>query len=164
MEKVPIIFSTLTHDFEFMLWFWVIATFPTGLWHTFYFPPNTHLREKDLMETSPEFKNINSEYLVFSIFALGLLMLFPILVLTPHLDKWSMLNYGIRFYPSYLSITAGYGIYQGLFALIKGVYPMGKFFSYVYDDKTKIRRIAKYQILISIASVIFVVLFFFATI
>jgi len=164
MDKAAIIFSILTHDYEIMLWFWVIVTFPVGFWHLFYFPSKTHISEKELTEISPEFKSINSEYIVFSIFAIGLFMMFPLLVLAPSWDKWSVLKYGIRFYPSILSFTAGYGIYQGLFALIRGVYPMAKSLNYVYDDKAKIRRIAKYQILISVSAVAFVVLFFFATV
>lgn len=164
MDKATIFFSILTHDYDFMLWFWVIVTFPLGFWHIFYFPSKTHISEKELAEISPEFKNINFEYMAFSFLAIGLLMMFPLLVLAPSWDKWSMLRYGIRFYPSILSFTAGYGIYQGLFALIRGVYPMAKSLSYVYDDQAKIRRIAKYQILISVSAVVFVVLFFFATV
>ena len=164
MEKTLIIFSILTHNHDFMMFFWLFVTMPVGIWHTFYFPSKSHVSEKALVEISPEFKSINAEYIVFSIFAVGLLMLFPLLGLSPSLDKWSMMKYGIRFYPSILSFTAGFGIYQGLFALIKGVYPMAKSLYYVCDDKAKIRRIAKYQILISVFAVVFVVLFFFATV
>jgi hypothetical protein len=164
MEKISIVFSILTHDGGFMMWFWFFVTLPVGIWHIFYFPSKSHVSEKALTELSPEFKNINSEYLVFSVVAVSLLMLFPLLALAPSLDKWSMMEYGIRFYPSILSFTAGYGIYQGLFALIKGAYPMAKSLYYVCDDKAKIRRVANLQILISVSAVVVVVLFFFATV
>ncbi len=164
MEKALITFSILTHDHDFMAWFWMFATLPVGIWHIFYFPSKSQLNEKALAEISPEFKSINSDYIVFSIFAVAVLMLFPLLVLAPSWDTWSMLKYGIKFYPSIVFFTAGYGIYQGLFAFTKGVYPMAKSLTYAYDDKTKIRRVAIYQIVISISAIIFVMLFFFATV
>ncbi len=164
MEKVLIILSTLTHNHNFMLWFWFFATIPVAIWQVFYFPAKKQLTEKELAEISPEFKNINADYVVFSIFAIGLLIGFPLLVLAPSLDKWAVQNFGIEFYPSMTMFSAGYGIYQGLFALIKGVYPMAKSLTYAYDDAAKVRRAAKYQIVISIAAVVFVTLFFFATV
>ena len=164
MEKGIIIFSILTHDHDFMMWFWLFATMPVGGWHMFYFPSNKQLTEKQLSEISSDFEEINGTYIGFSILAIGLLIGFPLMVIAPGLDKWSILNYGMKFYPSIVFINAGYGIYQGLFALMKGVYPMAKSLSYVYDDRVKINRIAKYQILISVSAVIFVALFFFATV
>ncbi len=164
MEKVSIIFSTLTHNHDFMLWFWFFATMPVAIWHVLYFSSKKQLTEKELTEISPEFKNINADYVVFSVFAIGLLMAFPLLVLAPGWDKWAVQKFGIEFYPSMTMFSAGYGIYQGLFALIKGVYPMAKSLTYAYDDAAKIRRVARYQIVISISAVMFVTLFFFATV
>jgi hypothetical protein len=100
MEKVLIIFSILTHDHEFMSWFWLFATIPVGIWHVFYFPSKNQHTEKELAEISSEFKNINADYLVFSVFAIFLLMGFPRLLLAPGWDKWAMQTYGIEFYPS----------------------------------------------------------------
>ena len=164
MEKALIIFSILIHNYDFMFLFCMFITFPVGMWHIFYFPSKSRFNEKALAEISPEFKNINSDYIVFSVFAVAFLMLFPLLVLAPSWDKWAMLNYGIKFYPSIIFFNAGYGIYQGLFALIKGVYPMAKSLTYAYDDKAKIQRIGKYQIIISISAFILAALFFFATV
>lgn len=164
MEKVSIIFSIVTHDYDFMMWFWLIATMPVGGWHLFYFPSSQLLSEKQLIEISSDFEGIDGSYMGFSILAIALLIGFPFMVLMPGLNKWSMLVYGIEFYPAIVLVNSGYGIYQSLFALMKGVYPMGKSSSYAYDDKAKISRIAKYQILISVSAVLFVVLFFFATV
>jgi hypothetical protein len=164
MEKASLIFSILTHDHDFMMWFWLFITMPVGGWHLFYFWSKKQLTEKQLIEISADFEGINGTYIGFSIVAIGLLIGFPFMVLAPGLNKWALLNYGMKFYPSVVFINAGYGIYQSLFALMKGVYPMAKSLSYIYDDKAKIHSVAKYQILISIAAVIFVSLFFFATV
>ncbi len=164
MEKISIIISILTHDPEFMRWFWLFAALPAGIWHVFYFPSNKQLSEKQLVEISSEFEGTNGNYIGFSVIAICLLMGFPLMVLAPGLDKWSMQKFGIEFYPSSTMFGAGYGIYQGLFALMKGVYPMGTSLSYAYDDKAKINRVAKYQILIAISVMIIGVLFFFATV
>ena len=164
MEKASIIFSILTHDHEFMEWFWLFATMPVGIWHVFYFPSDKQLTEKQLVEISSDFEGMNGDYIGFSILALCLLIGFPLIVLSPGLDKWAIQKFGIEFYPSFTMISAGYGIYQGLFAFMKGVYPMARSLTYAYDNKAKIRRVAKNQILISISAVVFVVLFFFITV
>src|SRR5689334_17852902 len=100
MEKAKIVFSILTHSYDFMLWFWMFVTLPVALWHLFYFPSKSQLNEKALAEISPEFKSINSEYVIFSVFAICLLIGFPFMALTPSWNKWSMMKYGIEFYPS----------------------------------------------------------------
>ncbi len=163
MEKVSIMFSALTHDFKFMSWFWLIVTFPVGLWHIFYFPTKKQLKEKELVEISPKFYGIDDEYLVFSLLGIGLLIFLPIYIFITYVDPWSLSTFGIKFYPSLTVISVGYGIFQGLFALLKGVYPMAKSLSYAYDEQDIIRRIAKYQIFIALATFGIVVLFFFAT-
>ena len=70
----------------------------------------------------------------------------------------------IRFYPVGVVFAVGYGIYQGMFALRKGVYPMAKSLLYIYDDKARIRSIAKYQILIALTTFCVAILFFFVTV
>jgi len=164
MEKVSIIFSILTHDQEFMRVFWLFAILPVGFWHLFYFLSSKELTEKELVAISSDFEGINGDYIGFSILAICLLLGFPLIVIAPGLDKWAMQKFGMEFYPSFAMFGAGYGIYQGLFALIKGVYPMGRSLTYAYDKKAKIRRVAIHQILISIFAVVFVVLFFFLTV
>ncbi len=164
MEKVSIIFSILTHDNEFMNLFCLFVSLPLGIWHTYCFPSEKQFTEKQLVEISPKFEGMDGNYIGFSVIALSLLIGIPAMILIPSLDKWAMQNYRIGFYPSYIMFGAGYGIYQSLFALMKNVYPMGKSLSYVYDEKAKIIKIAKYQILISITAVIIGVFFFFATV
>ena len=164
MEKGSLIFSILTHDYEFMRWFWLFAALPIGIWHVFYFPSSKHLTEKELVGISSEFEGINGDYIGFSVVAICLLIGFPLIVLASGLDKWAIEKFGVGFYPSSTLFGAGYGIYQGLFALRKSVYPMGKSLTYAYDDKAKIRRVAKNQILSSISAVVFAVLFFFMTV
>ena len=164
MEKISIVFSILTHDHEFMKWFWGFAILPVGMWHLYYFPSKKQLTEKELIEVSSDFEGINGYYIGFSIVALCLFVGFPLLVISPSLDNWAMQKFGMEFYPSFAMIGAGYGMYQGSFALIKGVYPMARSLSYVYDDRAKINRIAKKQILISVFAIVFVVIFFFVTV
>ncbi len=144
--------------------FWLLASLPAGIWHTFYFPSSKQFTEKKLVEISPAFEGTDGNYIGFSVIAVCLFIGFPLIVLAPGLDKWAIQSYGIIFYPSYTMFGAGYGIYQSLFALMNGVYPMGKSLSYFYDEKAKINRIAKSQILISFSVVIISVLFFFATV
>ncbi len=146
-----------------MLWFWAIVTFPVGFWHLWHFRSSKELTEKELAEISPKFAEVNARYILFSILWLGGIMGLFIFVVFQKLDNWAVLKYGIRFYPVSISFAVSYGIYQGLFALLSGVYPMGRTLSYVYDDTRRIRHVATRQILISIAAVIVVVLFFFVT-
>ena len=164
MEKASIIFSILTHDYGFMMIFWGMITLPVAMWNLWHFRSRKELTEKELIEISPHFADINVKYVIFGIFLFGGMMGVFIYTWFPKLDDWSLLNYGIRFYPSSVALSVSYGIYQGLFAILSGVYPMGKSLSYVYDVKSRIRRVGMYHILISIAAAVFVVLFFFATI
>src|SRR5574338_1628736 len=124
MEKALVIFSIVTHDHELMRWFWLFATLPAGLWHLWRFPSNKTLTQKQLVEISSRFTNIDSDYLVFSLLALTILVGLPLLVLAPAWDRWALQRFGIEFYPSITFFSAGYGIFQALFALLTGVYPM----------------------------------------
>ena len=141
-----------------------MVSIPIGIWHTYYFQSIKHLTEDQLVEISPEFKGINANFAGFSVVAISLLIGFPLIAIAPSLDKWAMQNYGIGFYPTYIMFGSGYGIYQGLFALMTGAYPMGRLMGYVYDKRNKINYIARIQIVISVAFVIIGILFFFATV
>jgi hypothetical protein len=162
MDKVQTIFSVLTHNYDVMLWFWLIITLPVGFLHLYSFPSKKSLPEKELAKISSEFIGINSKYLIFSFFW-ALILIFLLVVQGPKLDNWAIQNYGIRFYPAIVIFTAGYGIYQGTFAIFSGVYPMAKSLSFIYDDTNQIQRIATYQILISIAAIVLATTFFFLT-
>jgi hypothetical protein len=163
MEKLSIIFSVLAHDYKFMGFFWLFITMPVGIWHIFFFHRKKSLTEKELIEISLRFSGIDLRYMIFSVIWILGVMVFPFITFSSRLDHWSLINHGIRFYPLVVWFTAGYGIYQGLFALLSGVYPMTRTLSYVHGDISLIRSVAKYQILISIVALIIVVLFFFAT-
>lgn len=164
MEKATTILAILTHNYEFMWWFWGLVTLPVGFWHLFYFPAKKQLSQKELVEISSGYQGINSGYIIYSIVALFLIIGIPLLVLAPGWHQWAEQNYGLRFYPAIVFFTAGYGIYQGLFALVTGVYPMTRYLSYAYDEPAKIRRIALRHILASVFAIIFVVFFFFVTV
>ncbi len=129
----------------------------------FYFPSKKQLTEKQLLEISPSFENINGEYIGFSIAAIALLIFAPMLLIESAVDPWALAHFGMRFYPWVVLFNVGYAIYQASFALYKGVYPMGKGLSYAYEDKAVIWRVAVQQIAIALAALGIAVLFYFAT-
>jgi hypothetical protein len=162
MEKASIIFSVLIHSDEFMYLFWGalgIINMSLGT----YLLKSKGLGEKELTEISPKFKNINSDYIVFSFFAI-MLIIAPVLLMMSGTDKWAMANYGRRFYPAIAFFCSGYGIYQALFAIFKDVYPMGKILYFIYDDIKVIRRAAKIHIISSVALFALSILVFFMTV
>jgi len=162
MEKALIIFSILTHDFNFMMVFCLIATMPTAIWHVWYFPNKNCFPERKLVEISQKFDGINSRYTASHF--LWMLGLFVFMAICIKIDiAWIMPNFAVRFYPMAVGASASYGIFQGLFAINSGVYPMSRLLSYAYDDIAKIKRIAQYQISICIAAFIIMVVFFFIT-
>ena len=163
MEKAAIVFSALTHDFEIMLWFWGLITLPVGIWHIFYFPRDKQFTAKQLAEISPRFKDLDSNYMVYSFIGIGLFMLLPYLIVYHQVDAWSVANFGMRFYPGITVFTVGYAIYQATFALYAGVYPMAKSLSYAYDEKAVIDRVAKHQIIIALVTLSVVLVFFVIT-
>ena len=161
MEKASIIFSVLIHSDEFMYLFWGalgIINMSLGT----YLLKSKGLGEKELAEISPNFKNIISDYVVFSLFAIALIIAL-IWMMMSGLNNWALTNYGRKFYPSFVFFFSGYGIYQALFAITKGVYPMGKILYFIYDDMKSIRRVAKIQIISSVALFVLSVLVFFVT-
>jgi hypothetical protein len=162
MEKASIIFSVLIHSDEFMYLFWGILGFFNMILGSFLLMSKS-LGEKELVEISPDFKNINSDYIVFSIFAI-MLIITPILIMMSGLDKWALANYMRRFYPTFVFFFSGYGIYQALFAISKGVYPMGKILYFIYDDIKVIRRAAKIHIISSVVLFALSILVFFMTV
>jgi hypothetical protein len=142
--------STLTQNDTFMLIFWSLLASPIGLWHLWYFRGKKGLSENELAKISRKFRGINSSYTLFT-FLLMPLILVPALLLSRVSVFWIPIISGVRFFPLAFMIFAGCAIYQGLFALSKGVYPTVKSLSYVYDETPRIRFVAKYQILIGVA-------------
>ena len=162
MEKASIIFSVLIHSDEFMYLFWgALGILNMGLGS--FLLKSKALGEKELAEISPNFKNIISDYVVFSLFAI-ILIIAPIWMMMSGLNNWALTNYGRKFYPSFVFFFSGYGIYQALFAITKGVYPMGKILYFIYDDVKSIRRAAKIQIISSVSLFVLSVLVFFITV
>jgi hypothetical protein len=157
MEKFQSWFYTLIQNDTLMLIFWVILAAPIGTWHLWYFRGEKKLSENDLVKVSRKFKEINSSYVLFSIVGLLPLMFVSLMLCISSWKNWSQLIPGIKYFPLAFALSAAYGIYQGSFALIKGVYPMAKSLSYVHDEESLIKRIAKYQILIAIAAYIIVI-------
>jgi hypothetical protein len=162
MERLSIIISILLRDDGFMYIFWAVLCGFNLFWDSYCFR-SKHLTENELVAISPNFKGINSAYLLFALLGF-LLFCVPYFALSPRLDQWALMNYGRRFSPSITFIFAGLGIYQGAFAMVKGVYPQIKYFGYIYTDVNRIRRVAMYQIVTSIILVVLSVLVFFVTV
>ncbi len=163
MGRVSIVVSILLKDDGFMFIFWGILCGFNLFWDTYCFR-SKHLSENELVEISPDFKGINSHYLMFALLYYVFLICIPYLIFSPRLDSWSLMNYGRRFSPSFTFIFSGIGIYQGAFALTKGVYPQIKYFGYIYNDIKHIRRVAAYQIISSISLIVLSVLAFLITV
>jgi len=161
MEKASIIFSVLMHSDDFMYLFWgALGILNMGLGS--FLLKSKGLTEKELVEISPHFKNMISNYTVFSVFAI-MLIIAPIWITMSGLNNWALVHYGRKFYPSIVFFFSGYGIYQALFAISKGVYPMGKMLYFIYDDVKLIQRAAKIHIISSVVLFVLSVLVFFAT-
>ena len=74
MDKVAIIFSILTHDYDFMLW--SLGHHQFACWLLAYYSvisfQKNNVTEKELVRRFlPDYNGINSEYILFSIVALG---------------------------------------------------------------------------------------------
>ena len=162
MEKASIIFSILIRNDDFMYLFWGGLGLINILLGSFLIRSKP-MGEKELVEISPDYKNINADYMIFTLFAIFLIG-FPMLLMWSRLDKWAEMNYSRDFYPLFVFFFSGYGIYQAVFALSKGVYPMGKVMSFLYDDSNLIRRAARIHITSSSVLFVLSLLTFFATV
>jgi hypothetical protein len=161
METASMILSRLIQSDEVMYLFWGVLG-ALNLFFGSFLLKGEHLNEEELTKKSPDFKHINSDYMIFSVIAIAILFL--LLGMTwSRFDNWAWVNYGRKFYPSVVFLFSAYGIYQALFALSKGVYPMGRMLSFIFDDGEVIRRAAKRQIISSIGLSLLSVLFFFIT-
>jgi len=159
MEKASNIFRVLINNNDFMLFFWFFFSIPSMFWESIRLRSKV-LSEEDLVEIDPKFKGIKSEYTAFGLFAI-VVLLFLLTVVFPRFASWAMKTYERRFDPMLIFFFSGYGIYQAIFALRKGVYPMGKMLTFRYDDEKVIRRVAKEHILVSLVLFAGSVLFFF---
>ncbi len=141
--------STLAQNEKFMLVFWTLLASPIGLWHLWYFRGKKELSENELVKISHKFRGINSDFTLSTILLI-LLILIPAFFISRVSKFWIPITSGIRLFSIAFISFAGCAIYQGLFALSKGVYPTVKSLTYVYDEVSRIHLVAKYQILIGI--------------
>jgi hypothetical protein len=160
MDKVAIIFSTLIHSDDFMYIFWGGLGMLNMFWDSIRLRSEV-LSEEKLVEIDRRFRGIKSNYTVFSIFWIFVVLLLPFLTIFRDIDSWTVETYGRRFYPAMVYFFSGYGIYQGLFALSKGVYPMGRALFFQYADEKVIRSVAKEHIIVSLILFVVSVLSFF---
>lgn len=149
MEKVTIIFSTLIHSDDFMYIFWGSLGMLNMFWDSIRLRSEV-LSEEKLVEIDRKFRGIKSNYTTFSIIWISVVFLLPILTIFQSIDSWAVETYGRRFFPAIVYFFSGYGIYQALFALSKGVYPMGKMLVFKYADEKVIRSFAKEHIIFSL--------------
>ena len=161
MEKASAIFVELMSSKNFILLFWGFFIMLNMFWESIRLRSKI-LSEEDLVEIDPKFKGIKSEYVAFSFFWLSIL-LFSLMVIFPRLDSWAMKTYGKRFDAMLMSVFffSGYGIYQGAFALLKGVYPIRTMLAFRYDDEKIISRVAKEHIIFSLILFVSSILLFF---
>jgi hypothetical protein len=138
---------------------WSLLGAGSGFWHLVYFWNKPDFSENELSKISTQFKGLDSTYM-FSFFLWFLFGVGPALF-TMTLDSWTLLHYGIRFYPTTSIIFATYGVFQGLFAVVTKVYPMGRLQRYVYGSGIDIVRIGKYQSMISLFTIAGSVLLYF---
>ncbi len=142
--------TKLIQNDSFMFVFWNLLASPIGLWHLWYFRGKKGLSENELVNISHKFKGINSSYTISTILLI-LLILIPTFLFSRVSEYWIPITSGVRLFPLAFIIFAGCAIYQGLFALSKGVYPTVRSSSYIYDEVSRIRFVAKFQIMIGVA-------------
>lgn len=154
MEELARIVSAFLNDPQFWGWFWFIVGCVASLWNGFYFFRKPSLTEKELEEISPKFLTISAKYQLFMVGWISLAMLLIVLstddfLFVPVVSPRYIFS---AFIPSY-------GIFQGLFALLYGVYPQGKSLLFIYTDESIIRRVAIFQIVTSIIAAIMTFVF-----
>jgi len=154
MEELTKIVSVFLNDPHFWGWFWFIAGCVASLWNGFYFFGKPSFSEKELEEISPRYLAISSKY---QLFMLGWLCLGMLLIV---LSSDDLLIVPVISPRNILVLIPSYGIFQGMFALLYGIYPEGKSLTFIYTDQSFIRRVAIFQIITSL--IVAVMLFIFA--
>jgi hypothetical protein len=152
MERFSEFVSTLLSNDVFLMLFWALISSPIALWQMWYFRGKKQLSETELINISSEFEGINSSYVGFSLIVLIPLLFLSMMLFLSVGKNWTPLIFGIRLFPLIIVISAAYGIHQGSFAIYKGVYPMAKSLSYIHDEKSIIRRVAKLQIIMGLVA------------
>jgi hypothetical protein len=159
MERVILFFSALFQNENFLSFAWGFLGFVFGGWDTIYFWRRANLTEEELIKISPKYAGINGSYMGAGF--LWFFFMLPFILNISNINNWAEANFGTIFFPSFAFFGLSYGIYQGAFAVYKGVYPQGKVLTYVYEDENLIRRVGKTQIYISlVAMIVFTALFF----
>jgi hypothetical protein len=142
--------SKWLNDDGFMFLFWAVIASSITLWKMWYFWNRNPLSEAALITISNEFEGINFSYFVFSVFVALPFLVFSLRLFSSITIAWVPFIFGIRLFPLFFVIFAASGFAHALFAIYKGVYPTGKSMSYIYDEKSKIHRLAILQIWISL--------------
>ncbi len=159
MEKTTTIFLELIHDDKFMFYFWGFLGMFNLFWDLFFFRSKV-FSEEQLIEIDPKFQGIKSYDSTFNLITIALIL---VLMMTSwsSLDNWALTNYGRRFYPFVVFFTSALGVSQGVFALLRDVYPVLKMPYFRYTNVKVIHHTARYQIASSIAVFILSILSFF---
>lgn len=134
--------------------FWGCISFAVAFWHLIYFWRQEALSAQDLEKLSSQFQGIYWDYIKSG----GLFLIFlivPASLLGYYLDDWLSSQYGTRFYPLITLAMSTYGIFQGTFAATKGVYPMGKSISFIYENEQglRLRQLGRYHIVVSVLTI-----------
>ncbi|MBI5935019.1 MAG: hypothetical protein HY867_15040 [Chloroflexi bacterium] len=150
MEEFARIVSVFFNEPQFWGWFWFIMGWVASFWNGFYFFGKPSFSEKELEEISPNFLAISAKYQLFMI---GWLI-FTMLLIALSADNFVLLVPVFPFQYTISVLIPSYGISQGVFALLYGVYPQGKILRFIYTDKSFLRRVAIFQIATSIVSAV----------
>jgi hypothetical protein len=141
--------------------FWIfLGILNSEIWHPFLVGMK-YLSQSDLAKISPRFSSIDSEYNAFILPWAIFVLLIPMLFLGTWINSWAIHNYGQWFYPIIVYLSSAYAVGEAVFALKRGVFPVGRLLKFRYGDEAAIRRVAKYQIVSSIVLFCISVIMFF---
>ena len=123
--------------------FWAAVFFPILAWPFWYLRKRKCLKEEELVGISPKFKGISSSHYNFQFWGALPIVLVSIVALGIIFTTYRLM--GEKFIAPPLIITFGYAFSQGLFALVKGVYPKSSSM-FFYAEGSTIRNVALLQI------------------
>ena len=137
------------------LWIGMLVGAAVFLWPIVAAWKLDRLTQAELIEISTEYDGINSAYLVHIVLSLAIII--PVVIAVPSvvvrdcqphhrraiLTVWSTL------------VFSGLALSQGLFAVMKGVYPTSKFYgratTYAYADGSRIQQLGRRQVITALA-------------
>lgn len=160
MDKVGFIVSALLSNEGIQAFLWWIVGFGAVWWPQLYLIRHKRLTEEELRKISPSYAGIESEHYLWRILwllAAGL----PSFVVGWWFTLEKTLRIDVSFLMALLTLVyATSGMAEGMFAVRRGVYPVGRGRFFVYDDGAYLRRLGKIEVIsgtvVTIASVVFV--------